>query len=107
MLLRFMSRDNHQATMNRLRTIRVFFIPTLLAILLASYVGSYLVLSRRGYAEADEYHMIGFYYFLPENSDEWRSKERAFELFYWPLNEIDQAIGTGRPLGAEPLWGLE
>src|SRR5262245_7312845 len=43
-------------------------------LLLGVYVASYLWLSRRGYAEADQYNITGFYYFFPEDSDAWRFK---------------------------------
>ena len=38
----------------------------LVSLLLVAYVASYLVLSRRGYAQADEWHLCGFYYFTPQ-----------------------------------------
>lgn len=43
-----------------------------IACLLAAYVGAYVCMSRRGYAEADRWDGAGFYYFTPENSDSWR-----------------------------------
>ncbi|MCI0704884.1 MAG: hypothetical protein L0241_27815 [Planctomycetia bacterium] len=79
----------------------------LLAMLLFEvYLGSYLRLSRHGYAEADQYNMHGFYYFFPENTEAWRKKHRACVLLYAPLNFIDRALGTGRAPASEPLWGL-
>ncbi len=76
------------------------------ALLLVAYLGSYLWLSRRGYAEADQYGMVGFYYFLPENSDSWRYKNYGCVFLFWPLNAIDRALGFGRHPASEPLWGL-
>ena len=75
-------------------------------LLLLLYVGSYLALSRRGYAEADQYHMKGFYYFFPEDSDAWRLKNYACVYLFWPLNVVDRWLGFGRYPAAEPLWGL-
>jgi hypothetical protein len=76
------------------------------AVLLAAYLGSYLWLSRRGYAEADQYGMVGFYYFFPEESDSWRYKNYGCAFLFWPLNAIDRSLGLGRHPGCEPLWGL-
>jgi hypothetical protein len=63
------------------------------ALLLSLYVGSYLALSRRGYAEADHFHMKGFYYCCQEDSDAWRLTN-----YGW--------LGFGRQPASEPLWGL-
>jgi hypothetical protein len=76
------------------------------ALVLLSYVGSYVVLSRRGFAEADRYGIKGFYYFLPEDSDAWRLKNYSCVLLFWPLNAVDRGLGFGRQPAAEPLWGL-
>jgi hypothetical protein len=74
--------------------------------LLVLYFGSYLALSRRGYAEADRYKMKGFYYLTHEDSDAWRFKNYGCVYLFYPLNTIDRCLGTGRPPAAEPLWGL-
>jgi hypothetical protein len=81
-------------------------IPVLGTLLLVLYVGTYLVLSRRGYAEADRYHMKGFYYFFPENSDAWRWKNYGCVHLFGPLNAVDRWLGFGRSPACEPLWGL-
>jgi hypothetical protein len=70
------------------------------------YVGSYVVLSRRGYAEADRYNMKGFYYFFPENSAAWRWKNYGCMHLFRPLNALDRWLGLGRHPASEPLWGL-
>jgi hypothetical protein len=72
--------------------------------LLAVYVGSYLVLSRHGYAQADRFNMKGFFYFPP--TPRWRSLNHACMHLYRPLNAVDQWLWSGRPPGCEPLWGL-
>jgi hypothetical protein len=77
-----------------------------LALLLAIYVGSYLWLSRTAYAEADRYHMKGFYYFTPEPANSWRFKNYGCMFLFWPLNCVDRLLGCGRPPANEPLWGL-
>jgi len=74
--------------------------------LLLLYVGSYAVLSRRGYTEADQYNMKGFYYFLPEDSDSWRLKNYGCVYLFWPINAVDRWLGLGRYPASEPLWGL-
>ena len=75
--------------------------------LLLLYVGSYAALSRRGYAEADQYNMKGgFYYFTPEDSDAWRWKNYGCVYLFWPLNVVDRWLGLGRYPASEPLWGL-
>ena len=76
------------------------------ALLLLFYLGSYVALSRRGYAEADQYNMKGFFYFSPEDSDAWRWKNYGCVHLFWPINAVDRWLGFGRPPGAEPLWGL-
>ena len=75
-------------------------------LLIAAYVGSYVWLSRRGYAEADQYDMVGFYDFFPENSDAWRYKNYGCVFLYWPLNFLDRSVGLGRCPASEPLWSL-
>jgi hypothetical protein len=76
------------------------------ALVLVLYVGAYIGLSRRGYAEADEWHVKGFYYFRPEDSNAWSRKNYACIILFWPANFVDRSIGLGRHPGAEPLWGL-
>src|SRR5438552_19106212 len=75
-------------------------------LLLAAYLGSYVWLSRRGYAEADQYGMVGFYYFPPENSVAWRFKNHGCMFLYCPLNFVDRSIGLGWYLAFERLWTL-
>jgi hypothetical protein len=75
-------------------------------LLLLLYVGSYVALSRRGYAEADQYSMKGFYYFFPEDSETWRWKNYGCVYLFWPLNAVDRWLGFGRPPACEPFWGL-
>jgi hypothetical protein len=76
-------------------------------LLLGVYVGSYLVLSRQGYAQAEEYNLAGFYYFAPEDSASWRWRNYSCVFLFWPLNLVDRWLGTGRYPASEPLWGLE
>lgn len=47
---------------------RKHFLLALGAVLLALYIDSYYILSRRGYAEAKRWNLYGFYYFTPEDS---------------------------------------
>jgi hypothetical protein len=71
------------------------------------YVGSYLVLSRRGFAEARQYHAKGFYFFTPRPTAGWRNSNYACVCVYYPLILVDNCLGTGDWPAAEPLWGLE
>lgn len=75
-------------------------------LLLLLYIGSYVVLSRRGYADAEQYNMKGFYYFFPADSDAWRSINYGCVCLFWPINVVDRWIGTGRYPASEPLWRL-
>ena len=36
------------------------------------YVSSYVILSRRGFAQADEWNIKGFYFVFPSNHTEWQ-----------------------------------
>ena len=74
--------------------------------LLGAYVGAYWGLSRRGYDEASRYNIQGFYYFLPEDTDQWRSRHFNCVWLFFPLNTVDRWVGLGRPPGQEPLWRL-
>jgi hypothetical protein len=78
----------------------------LLATLIVAYVTSYLVLSRRGFAEAHNVDSEGFHYLPLENTDSWRRNERALRLLFLPMNLIDQGLGTGLSHASEPLWDL-
>jgi hypothetical protein len=71
------------------------------------YVASYVWLSRRGYAEADQWNMKGFYYFTPEDTDAWRTKNYTVAAIYEPINWLDCSLGTGRSPACEPMWRLE
>jgi hypothetical protein len=78
-----------------------------LGILLTLYVGSYYVLSRRGFREADELKWHGFYFVNPpRDSPTWRRWNYSLVTFYSPLIWIDNALGTGRTPASEPMWGL-
>jgi hypothetical protein len=76
------------------------------ALLFCLYVGSYAALSRRGYAEADQYNVKGFYYFTPEKSDAWRWKNYGCVILFRPVNAVDGWLGFGRHPASEPFWGL-
>lgn len=78
----------------------------MLAVLLAVYVSSYAILSRRGFAESDLWEIEGFYFLSSENTYEWRFWNYGLVRIYYPLSLIDNWIGTGRPIASEPLWDL-
>ena len=77
-----------------------------LVLLFVAYVGSYLVLSRRGFAESERYGMKGFYFFVPEDTQPWRRWNYGLVTFYYPLIVLDNCLGAGERPASEPLWGL-
>jgi hypothetical protein len=76
------------------------------AAFLLLYVGAYLGLSGRGYAESHRWNACGFYYLSPEDSDRWRFWNYACLYLFHPLNVADQCLGTGMEPACEPLWGF-
>ena len=80
---------------------------TIILALLLVYVGSYAVLSRRAFREAEETGNLGFYFFPPEPRDVWRIKNYGLVFLYYPLIFIDYDIlGTGRGVACEPMWRM-
>jgi hypothetical protein len=61
-----------------------------------SYVGSYLILSRIGFAEADQRGERGFFFFYPDGTEPTRSLNLVCIEAYRPLIALDNWIGTGR-----------
>lgn len=87
---------------NRKNTLIVVF-----ALFFMAYLASYVVLSRRGYSEADQFRMKGFYYVFPENTDTWYYKNYGCRILFWPVNLVDRSIGLGRyPASSAPLFEL-
>ena len=74
--------------------------------LLCVYVGSYVILSRRGFDLSDQFDLRGFYFIPPEDTDEWRRAESDLRLLYLPLICVDYGIGTGRWPAPPPTWRL-
>lgn len=85
---------------------RLQYILFAIIVLAFVYVGSYLFISRRGYAEARQADWPGFYYFTPENSDRWRRLNNGCRIFFAPLNMIEQWLGTGMTPAHDPLWNV-
>ena len=80
----------------------------ILILLLTLYVGSYLYLSRRGFAESDAMGCTRSLYFSPpQPSKEWERWNYGCVRFYRPLITLDCWLGTGREPGCAPLWGLQ
>ena len=78
-----------------------------LGIALALYVGSYYVLSRQGFRQADREKWHGFYFVNPpRDSRSWRQWNYSLVTFYFPLIWVDNAMGTGYPPASEPLWWI-
>ena len=78
-----------------------------LAAVLLLYVGSYLVLSRQGFAQSDRWGVRdSFWFFEPRDSGLWRLSNYGCVCFYLPLIAADNCLGTGRWPAGEPLLGL-
>lgn len=77
-----------------------------LVFLFGLYLGSYVALSRRGYDDARRYNIKGFFYFPPEDSDDWQFRNYTCVWLFAPLNQVDQWLGLGRPPGCAPLFRL-
>jgi hypothetical protein len=73
---------------------------------LVLYVLSYVVVSRRAFAESRRMNTEGFYFFPPEPTDRWRLSNTALVLLYCPLIYIDVLLGTGLVPADEPLWPI-
>lgn len=76
-------------------TRRRWIILHVVAILLIAYVSSYVYISRQRFEEYSLLKIPGFLYVSPENlendpEDSWRLREGLLELFYGPINKIDQ-----------------
>jgi hypothetical protein len=74
--------------------------------LLAGYVSSYIVLSRRGTAWCEAHNVDGLYFFPPEDTGQWRRWNYGCVAFFYPLIVLDNWIGTGKDFGREPTWRL-
>ena len=77
------------------RPIRKKWVRFTLVLLLALYIGSYLLLSRRGFHISDEYGMKGFV-FCPLRDPASFRLHFACVVFYAPLIVVDNLVGTGR-----------
>jgi hypothetical protein len=82
---------------------RTAMLLALAGVFLLLYVGLYVGLSRRGYAEADTGKFKGFYYLAPEDTEAWEYKNNACVVVFWPLNILDRAIGLGREPASVPM----
>jgi hypothetical protein len=70
------------------------------------YVGSYLVLSRQGFRQADAARFDGFYFCAPHRPAA-DSINNGLDTLYWPLIRVDVSLGTGREAAKAPLRGLQ
>ena len=92
---------NGKGKSRRRRILVVLLVTSLIA-----YVGSYVVLSRRDFAETEAMGGEGFYFFPPEETASWRAWNYGLVAFYYPLIVIDNWLGTGKSVACEPLWKL-
>lgn len=85
----------------------------LFATLFSTYVVAYLVLSRRGYADARRFPAPKSFYYLPPKQTEawpkqteaWRRNNLACIHLFAPLNAIDRKLGLGMdPSARDPGW---
>lgn len=72
---------------------------TLLACIMAVYVSSYYVLSRRGFEEARTYDLEGFLYIPIKEAERTHDLSRHYRLarIFYPLNLIDQTLFGSPP----------
>jgi len=77
----------------RLRTLLILLAigPPMLA-----YVGSYYVLTRRGYAYGDSVGLPKAYFFAPLVADKDGRIHGRYIRFYAPLIALENGLGTGR-----------
>ena len=76
-----------------------------LLLLVAIYIGSYVLLSRLSYKRADALDLEG-YYFVTPTSQRAETLNRRFTFFFYPLVFLDCRLGTGRCPASEPMSGL-
>jgi len=75
---------------------------------LVVYVGSYWLLSRRGFANSDRNNTEGFYFLEPTPTVSWERWNYGLVDFYFPCILVDcHLLGTGRSPAKVPLWDLE
>ena len=74
-------------------------------ILLAAYVGPYLVMSRLGFLRAEIIDTDGFYFVEPTTPYR-EALNGGCRVIFAPLTWIDNLIGTGRPAASDPLHSL-
>jgi len=83
--------------------LRTLLLAFALAPPLVAYVGSYYVLSRRGYAFADSVNSPGFWFVPPETKRDVKRNSDLIRLYY-PLVRIEQLCGGRRYLAHEPCF---
>ena len=76
-----------------------------IAVLFVAYAASYLVVTRRAFAEADRYKMYGYYFVLPTNASS-RWVNQFCRCFYYPCICVESLLGTGREPACDPMEGL-
>ena len=84
----------------RLRTLLIAFA---IAPPLCAYVGSYYLLSRRGYAFADSVGSPGFWFVPPETKRDVKRNNDLIRLYY-PLVRLEELCGSRRGLAHEPCF---
>ncbi|MCK5706651.1 MAG: hypothetical protein KAI43_03275 [Candidatus Aureabacteria bacterium] len=73
-------------------------------VLLVTYIGSYMVLSRRAFVQSRKNNIDVFYFFTQKETKNWKKLNDISSTFFYPLIAVDNMFGTGLPVGKNPLW---
>ncbi|WP_425614859.1 hypothetical protein NA78x_004738 [Anatilimnocola sp. NA78] len=76
------------------------------ASMLIVYLGVYVVMSRRGYQQSRAVGLKGFFFVLPHD-ERALQLNRACQLVFYPLVQVEMLLGTGEHPGGEPLQGVD
>lgn len=76
---------------------------------LVVYCVAYLVMSRVGFAAADQLQAEGFWFVQPgvtPATEDYLANE-ALRIGFYPLLVLDETCGAGRPAAGWPISGLQ
>jgi hypothetical protein len=69
------------------------------------YVITYIYFSRRGYEECSKFNNNeSFYFFTPNDFPAWQKAHNVMVVVFYPLIQAERIMGSGRPLGKDPVW---
>lgn len=75
------------------------------ALFVSTYLSSYLLLSRQGFAKGDQMQLKGLWFATPLDGVYWRWHHYPCVVVFFPLIVVDNLCGTGRWPCNEPFWG--